>query len=111
MDSSSSRLDLPLKEFSILSHINNINYCIKLLLKNKEKIKDPVIGYINQRSQAVREVSYRIISREEAGQLKSGNPRFDYKTLNDFFNRKDGIKRGKYLVDEKGIINFNPNYK
>ena len=88
-------LDLP-KRFSVMSFLNNINYCIRMIEKYSRTIKDPVIGYINAKTQGTIEINHLILPRSLVKEKKRINPNFEYFTLEELLDRKKEIKEYRY---------------
>ncbi|MBI4154606.1 hypothetical protein HY498_00785 [Candidatus Woesearchaeota archaeon] len=104
------KLDIPIPEFSILSHLENIVYCIKQI-SNFRSVKELVVGYIIQRSQRVIETDHKLMPKKSANIIKARSSRFDYITLEELLRAQNDIKKGKYILHEGLIVDFNPKYK
>jgi len=98
------RIDLPRKDFSAMSHIDNINYCIQMIIGNGEDI---VIGFFKIRSLGVRSVGYRLMQKKKADEIKKKKDYFDYHSLQDFYMKIKDIEAGKYIVRDSIIIGLN----
>ncbi len=108
--SESVRIDLPIKRFSALSHLDNIDYCIEQIKNCSGNGSNSVVGYILEMGWGTREALHRILPKKDAEDLKKSNSRFDYITLEDFLKEKVDIEKGKYIVRKGLIINYNPFY-
>lgn len=108
--SESVRIDLPIKRFSALSHMDNINYCMGQIRNYSGNGSNPVVGYVLERGWGTREALHRILPKKDAEDLKKSKPKFDYITLEDFLKEKTDIEKGKYIVRKGLIINYNPSY-
>ena len=107
----SDRFSLPYPNFSESAHLSNIEYCINFLLNYEEKSSKPVLGYSLARSIGTIHTFYRLMSQESAEELKKTNPRFIYITLDDLVSKKREIIKGKYILNDSGlIVDKNPIY-
>ena len=103
-------LDLPRKQYSALSHLANIEHCIRQIRRYSGEIKNPVIGYVLERGFGNREAHHQIVSQENAEALRGEFPRFDYMTLDDFLKEKEAIEKGKYIMSKGLIVDLSPSY-
>ena len=101
-------IELPIKRFSALSHLDNIDYCIEQIRNYSGNGSTLVVGYILERVCGTREAHHKVLLKKSAEELKKINPRFDYFTLEDFLKEKTDIENGKYIIRNGLIINFNP---
>ena len=104
------RIELPIKRFSVLSHVENIKYCIRQIKECSKNGSKPVVGYVLERGWGTKEALYRILPQKKAEELKKTNPRFNYFTLGDLVREKKYIEQGKYNIRNGLIIGLNPSY-
>ncbi|MBI2671887.1 hypothetical protein HYX16_03055 [Candidatus Woesearchaeota archaeon] len=77
----------------------------------EEKFSKPVLGYSLARSIGTIHTFYRVMSQENAEELKKTNLRFRYITLDDLVRKKREITKGKYILNDSGlIVDKNPVY-
>lgn len=111
-DADTKTFQLPVGGFSVISHVENIDFCIGQIESSAlQGVEDPVIGYFVERALGTRHILHRVLQKERADQLKRSNARFDYVTLNELKTRRDDISRGKYRMLKGLIIGINPDYK
>ena len=104
MNSARLNMNLPRKTFSELSHLKNIEYCIKQILTHEDMLDEPVVGYLVVRTIGTRHSYHCLIPREEAEQRKKKDSRFDYATLEQFLDKKSDIAKGRYTLTKDGFI-------
>jgi len=105
-------IHLPIPRFSELSHFKNIEYCIKQLKLYSDE-SNLVIGFWKARLQGIRHRDHMVIPKNEAERLRKEDSAFDYRTLDEFLQRKYDIENGKYRMSKlnKGlVIGLNLNY-
>jgi len=106
LDLESISLDLPIKGFSLLSYIENINYTVTQLQAYPENY---VVGYFTMRSIGSKEILHQILPEIFAKKLKNEDSHFDYITLGELLKKQNEVNNGKYNVNNKGlIIGLNP---
>ena len=97
-------LDLPRRRFSVLSHLDNIDYCIEKIESHPSTDGSRyVVGYNRERALGTRQVDYRLLSEQYAQRVKIQNPNFDYITLDDLLKMKEEINRGRYKI-RNGLV-------
>jgi len=67
-------IDLPIKRFSLLSHLDNINYVIEQI-KGHSGDK-PVVGYFRMRSLGTKETLHQLLPQDSAENLKKEDENF-----------------------------------
>ena len=101
-------IDLPVKRFSLLSHLRNIDYGIEQL---KLHGNEYVIGYRLVRGWGTREMFHELIPLRQAKELEQSDKMYRYETLDILLDEKNDIKKGKYKLNESGLImSLNPAY-
>lgn len=105
LDSRGTLIDLPIQRFSLLSHVDNIDYAI-------EQIEaycghNPVVGYFKMRSLGTKEILHQVLPKEVAENMKREDENFDYITLDKLLERKREIEVGKYKLHEGLIVGLN----
>ena len=101
-------IDLPVKRFSLKSHLKNIDYGIELL---RTYGNEYVIGYRLMRGWGTREKFHEIILLGQAEELRKSDERYKYATLDSLLEKKEEIREGKYKLSNNGlIIGLDPCY-
>ena len=111
INSSNIPIELPMKRFSVLSHIDNIDYCLKQL-NIYSRNGNYVIGYWLQKSaMGTMEILYGILPLEKADDLQREHPKnFEYFTLDKLLEEKKDYESGKYKVRDGHFVGLNPSY-
>ncbi len=104
------RIALPVRRVSALSHTRNVEYCIQQLLAHAIDMKNPVVGYLEERALGTRHMDHRVLPQEMAAELKRANHRFDYITLEELTRRREDIHDGKYQTERGLIVGLNSDY-
>lgn len=101
-------IDLPIKRFSLLSHLDNITYAIEQLKAYSSG--NYVIGYFMMRCFGTKETLHQLVPQEVAETIKKEDKNFDYVTIDKLLTRKGEIEAGRYKLKEGLIIGLDPCY-
>lgn len=95
-------LSLPEPGLPVLSHVQNIEYCIKRL-RQYPREHGPVIGYVLARSISVVEMNHILLPRSEAEKIRRTDQKFEWLTLDDLLREKQKIEAGEFEI-KNGVI-------
>lgn len=97
-------LNLPIKMFSLLTHVENIEYVLKEI--ESYSIDKPVVGYYLRKCLSVRQKYHQLMPQEVAESIKKEDRTFNYITLDKLLERKKEIAEGKYKTQNGLVIGF-----
>jgi hypothetical protein len=94
-------VDLPRKEWSLLSHVKNIEYVIEKLEGCRGGM---VVGCRIIRGFGNKEDNYEFLSHEEAKRLAEENKRFRFYTLKKLVDERQAYVEGRYKVKDGHFV-------